>query len=178
MVRNAQNIEECSFLFDLPNGGFTAVLTDYGIRSISFPPWSAQSTTDAVSSWTRISGMPTENINSLAEQLFKLLEAYWNGERVEFDLPLDLDGPSFYLAIWRVLGTVPWGKTRTYGWLAAETGKPGAARAAGSACARNPIPIILPCHRILPSSGKPGNFSSGPQWKRKMLEMEGSLVVG
>jgi methylated-DNA-[protein]-cysteine S-methyltransferase len=108
------------------------------------------------------------------------LDAYFAGERRLVDLPVDL---SLVTAPYRraVLETlhhdVGPGQVVTYGALAARTGHPRAARAVGSACARNPIPMVVPCHRVLPGSGGIGGYGGGPERKSLLLELEGSLPV-
>ncbi len=104
------------------------------------------------------------------------------GEEVELGaIPLDLDGvPDFHRRVYEHLRTIPSGTTRSYGQLAQELGAPGAARAIGQAMARNPFPLVVPCHRVLGSKGLPGGFSApgGVDTKRRLLELEGvSLPV-
>lgn len=88
-------------------------------------------------------------------------------------IPVDLRrGSPFQRQVWQALHKVPFGETRSYLQVAASIGKPSAARAVGQACGRNPIPVIIPCHRVLASNGKLGGFSSGLQVKQKLLELE------
>lgn len=81
------------------------------------------------------------------------------------------DAPPFLARAWKALRRVPWGSAVTYRELAAAAGSPGASRAAGQACARNPLLLIVPCHRVLAEDG-PGGFGPGPEWKAKLLELE------
>ena len=105
------------------------------------------------------------------------LKAYFNGARVTFDFPLDLAGaPVFYLQVWNIVKNIPYGEVRSYGWGARELGKPGAARAVGQALARNPVPVIIPCHRVIHSNGTPGGFAgkmSSVETKLRLLSLEG-----
>ena len=88
--------------------------------------------------------------------------------------PLDLSGGTpFQQNVWRALRKISRGKTRSYGEIARQIGKPKAVRAVGSACGANPIPIFAPCHRVLAANKKPGGFSGGLNWKRKLLALEG-----
>jgi O-6-methylguanine DNA methyltransferase len=88
--------------------------------------------------------------------------------------PLDLSsGTSFQQEVWQFLLTIPVGEVRTYGELAEALERPGSARAIGQACAANPIPLLIPCHRILAAHGRLGGYSSGHAWKRRLLECEG-----
>ena len=100
------------------------------------------------------------------------LEAYLAGELQEFDLPLAPEGTPFQQSVWQKLQTIPYGKTATYGELAAELGKPNASRAVGAANGRNPIPIVIPCHRVIGSNGKLTGFSGGLHIKEALLSLE------
>jgi O-6-methylguanine DNA methyltransferase len=99
------------------------------------------------------------------------LEAYGEGELKSFDLSLDLRGTPFQLRVWQALREIPYGEVRTYGQLAASLGQPGASRAVGGANGRNPIPLIVPCHRVVASDGL-GGFTGGLEWKERLLAHE------
>ena len=102
-----------------------------------------------------------------------LLQRYFNGEPVEFDLDLDLqEGTKFQQSVWRATYHIPYGEVRSYGWIARKIGKPLATRAVGRAEGANPVPIIIPCHRVLRSDGKLGGYSAGLHWKPKLLDQE------
>ncbi len=89
--------------------------------------------------------------------------------------PLDLNaGTTFQQQVWAALRTIPVGSTRTYGEIARMLGKPGASRAVGAACGANPIPVLVPCHRVLAAGSKLGGFSSGLNWKTLLLNREGT----
>jgi O-6-methylguanine DNA methyltransferase len=91
--------------------------------------------------------------------------------------PLDLSGGTpFQQNVWRALQKISRGKTRSYGEIARRIGKPRAVRAIGGACGANPIPIFIPCHRVLAANGKPGGFSGGLNWKRELLAHEGIVL--
>ncbi len=100
--------------------------------------------------------------------------AYLAGELRTFALSLAPHGTPFQLKVWQSLCGVPYGQTTTYGEIARSIGHPTAARAVGGAVGRNPLPILIPCHRVLPSSGKLGKFGPGPVWKARLLEIEGA----
>ncbi len=101
------------------------------------------------------------------------LSNYFKGCDVNFSPKIKfLKGTDFEKKVWDSLKTVPFGKTRSYKWLAEKLGNPNAVRAVGQALAKNPIPIVLPCHRIIESSGSLGGYSSGTDIKRRLLEME------
>ncbi len=100
------------------------------------------------------------------------LREYFAGTRTRFELPVKLSGTPFQMKVWRAMGEIPYGETRTYGELAAQTGSPKAARAVGGACHCNPIMIILPCHRVVGASGKLTGFGGGLGAKRLLLALE------
>jgi methylated-DNA-[protein]-cysteine S-methyltransferase len=105
------------------------------------------------------------------------LEQYFAGERVRFDVPLRLDGGSaFFQSVWRRLLEVPFGATTTYGELARELGRPSAARAVGLANGRNPIAIIVPCHRVIGAGGDLTGYAGGLERKRFLLDHEAALM--
>lgn len=101
------------------------------------------------------------------------LDEFFDGRRTSFELPLDLSLSSpFRRNVQEILAEVPFGVTTTYAHLAQEVGSPGASRAVGSACATNPIPVIIPCHRVLRTDGKLGGYRGGLDSKRFLLELE------
>lgn len=100
------------------------------------------------------------------------LTEYFDGRRRSFDLPLGLDGSGFQRRVWDQLQTIPFGTTVSYGELARHIGRTGAARAVGSANARNPIAVIVPCHRVVGSSGQLTGYGGGLRAKRYLLDLE------
>ena len=155
------------------NAGWVAMaFTDRGLSALSLPV----ATQDEAERRFTNKGMAIsdgeclEHISLFADDL----KRYFLGERVSFEVELDLSG----LTDWRrrVLmktAEIPYGELITYGELAAAVGSPGAARAVGQAMARNPVPIVVPCHRVVAASGKLGGFSAGLEWKRRLLALEG-----
>lgn len=115
----------------------------------------------------------TRGDNLLLKRARQQLALWFAGKLQSFDLPLDLVGTQFQQAVWRELLAIPRGETRSYGQIAAKLGKPGAARAVGGACGANPLPIIIPCHRVVGSDGSLTGFGSGLDLKQKLLAMEG-----
>jgi len=85
-------------------------------------------------------------------------------------------GTPFQQKVWKVLQTIPYGETRTYKWVAQKIGKPKAVRAVGQACGANPLPLIIPCHRVVASGNKLGGFSGGLRLKKKLLRREGIIL--
>jgi methylated-DNA-[protein]-cysteine S-methyltransferase len=100
------------------------------------------------------------------------LEEYFAGERTEFDVPMELDGTAFQKEVWAELSRIPYGETISYGELARRVGRPKGPRAVGQANGRNPIPIIVPCHRVLAGNGI-GGYGGGLPLKRALLAVEG-----
>jgi AraC family transcriptional regulator, regulatory protein of adaptative response / methylated-DNA-[protein]-cysteine methyltransferase len=98
-----------------------------------------------------------------------------DGRTPTIDLPLDVRGTAFQRAVWEELRRIPAGETRTYAEVAEAIGAPRASRAVGSACGANPVPIVVPCHRVVPSAGGVGNYGLGPHRKEELLRREGSL---
>ena len=100
------------------------------------------------------------------------LEAYFSGKRRAFNVPLAPEGTPFQRQVWSVLLTIPYGETRSYGELASRLGRSKASRAVGAANGRNPIPIIIPCHRVIGADGSLTGFGGGLAIKRQLLELE------
>jgi methylated-DNA-[protein]-cysteine S-methyltransferase len=100
------------------------------------------------------------------------LDAYFRGELTAFDLPLDLHGTPFQRSVWARLRAIPYGETRTYGELAEELGKPGASRAVGLANGKNPVGVIVPCHRVVGANGSLTGYGGGLSRKQRLLDLE------
>ncbi len=97
---------------------------------------------------------------------------YLEGKRKAFDIPYIMVGTDFEKKVWSILLTIPYGETRSYRWLARKAGLPKGARAVGQALKRNPLPILIPCHRIIQEDGGLGGYSSGVDMKRRLLDLE------
>jgi methylated-DNA-[protein]-cysteine S-methyltransferase len=113
--------------------------------------------------------------NRLLAETARQLQAYFAGQLREFRLPLDMRGTDFQMRVWRQLQTIPYGETRSYLQIAAAIGSPKAVRAAGAANGANPIPIIVPCHRVIGASGKLVGYGGGLPLKKRLLELEGGV---
>ncbi len=109
------------------------------------------------------------------EELKRELREYAEGRRRSFSIPLDLEVRPFQRAVLLAIARIPFGETRTYGWVAREIGQPKAARAVGQALHTNPIPIILPCHRVIASDGRLGGYGGGLPLKQTLLALEGVM---
>jgi methylated-DNA-[protein]-cysteine S-methyltransferase len=113
-----------------------------------------------------------DDVPPVLEETAMQLEEYFAGERTAFDVPLDLDGTLFQTEVWAELARIPYGETISYGELARRVGRPSGPRAVGQANGRNPIPVIVPCHRVLASNGI-GGYGGGLPMKRALLALEG-----
>jgi methylated-DNA-[protein]-cysteine S-methyltransferase len=121
---------------------------------------------------------PTTAKNASAQRVLaatsKQLAEYFAGQRTSFTIPLDLRGTAFQIKSWKALSRIPYGKTISYGRQAQNIGNPKACRAVGSANSKNPIPIIVPCHRVVSADGSLGGFSLGLKMKKQLLDLERS----
>lgn len=113
----------------------------------------------------------------LTQKVIQQVEAYLAGEREYFDIPLAPTGTAFQLAVWKALCQIPYGYTTSYKAIAIQIGKPQAARAVGMANHRNPIAILIPCHRVISISGKLQGYAAGVEIKAKLLQLEKRKAV-
>ena len=111
-------------------------------------------------------------------EVVRQLEAYFDGKLRDFNLPLSPSGTDFQLKVWRTLQTIPYGETWSYGQLARRIRRPDAPRAVGAANGQNPIPVIIPCHRVIGADGSLTGFGGGLPIKQKLLALEGALPDG
>jgi methylated-DNA-[protein]-cysteine S-methyltransferase len=121
-----------------------------------------------------------ENTSAFGDLPYRL-QRYFYGEEASFPDSLDLSGATdFQKAVWNATRSIPYGGIRTYTWVAQQIGSSHACRAVGGALARNPFPIIVPCHRVIASNGNPGGFSGGLALKKRLLKLEAALpdVIG
>lgn len=114
--------------------------------------------------------------NSILEKTEDQLKEYFSGKRSVFDIPLDPNGTNFQKQVWQQLLKIPYGQYITYGEQARRLGSPKSARAVGAANGKNPIGIIIPCHRVIGASGHLTGFAGGLKIKRQLLDLEGSLL--
>ena len=117
-----------------------------------------------------------EGDNSVLQATRVQLDEYFSGARKQFDLPLAPQGTPFQTEVWQTLATIPYGETISYAQLAQRVGKPTAMRAVGAANGRNPLPIVLPCHRVIGADGSLTGFGGGLPTKQFLLELEGALA--
>ena len=152
------------------HGTFVAQFNDTGLCRLDFPgkagtPKAAPPPTGLAKCWLAATAGALESL------LF--------GQAPRRLPPIDLsDGTDFQQSVWRQLLKIPPGQTRSYGEIAGRLAKPGASRAVGSACGANPIPVIVPCHRVLAAHRRIGGFSGGPGWKQRLLCIEQAEFIG
>ena len=156
-----------------PIGIIWAATTGKGLLRVDFP----QPEFKFIESIRRrIDAVLVKETGDKFHELIRSLGSYFEGERVTFDLPLDLRGTEFQKAIWNAIHRIPYGRLMSYGGLAAAVGRPRAVRAAGNAVGSNPLAIIIPCHRVIRSDGSLGGFGGGLDLKRYLLNIEGVLL--
>ena len=149
-----------------PVGELRLIAGDHGLRAIL---WGAE---DAA----RIASIDEDDLvegsTPVLDQAVAQLQEYFDGTRREFDLPLDPSGTPFQQSAWMVLRTIPYGKTISYGQQAEQLGDPNKARAVGAANGKNPLSIVVPCHRVIGSSGALTGFAAGLDVKSWLLDHE------
>ena len=116
--------------------------------------------------------------NKWMNQAAEELRAYFAGTLRIFRVPLDMEGTEFQLSVWNYLTKIPYGETRSYGQVAEAIARPKAVRAVGAANGSNPVAIIVPCHRVIGSSGKLTGYGGGLPMKKRLLELEGAWTMG
>jgi methylated-DNA-[protein]-cysteine S-methyltransferase len=152
-----------------PAAGLTLRLaaSPAGLRAIEFDP-------------ARSNAGPHNDGNPVTREAARQLRAYFAGRLREFDLPLDPEGTEFQKLVWRQVRSIPYGETRSYGEIAVAVGSPRASRAVGAANGANPLPIVVPCHRVIGASGRLVGYGGGLDLKRRLLGLErgGSGLFG
>ncbi len=157
--------------FKSPIGEILVTRTEKGLSFVSFPKNTWEKFLLALGKDKSIELIRNENkFLSLKSDL----KDYFSGKKVVFKEKLDLTGGTdFQKKVWTAMLKIPYGETRSYGWLAQQAGGKNKARATGAACGTNPIPLIIPCHRVIKSDKTLGGYSSGLGIKRKLLKIEG-----
>jgi len=145
-----------------------------GLLCITLPQRSAQEASQLLGDSINY----TTEVPHLFKDLMKRLVSYFSGQKVTFPDKLDLSkATAFQRKVWETTRLIPYGETRSYAWVAEKIGKQRAARAVGQALGRNPLPIIVPCHRVIASDGKLGGYTGGLKMKRYFLRLEGSSNI-
>jgi methylated-DNA-[protein]-cysteine S-methyltransferase len=158
-------------LADSPVGDLLVAVTEHGVCRIAYRP------DEALDELTRDFGARVLRLPRRVDPVRRELAEYFAGDRRDFDLRADLSPmPAFQRLVLHELARVPFGEVTTYGALAARIGKPRAARAVGGALNRNPVPIILPCHRVVGAGGNLVGYAGGLDRKEALLRLEGALL--
>ena len=156
--------------FDSPFGSMLCASTEAGLAYLQLPRASGR----GFAGWLRRCAPDAEVREAWApnREVVVQIREYLEGKRDGFTLPLDLRGTPFQRAVWEALRAVPYGETRTYGELARAAGHPSAVRAVGAANGANPVPLVVPCHRVVASGGRLGGYGGGLGLKRRLLALE------
>ena len=152
--------------YDSPHGRMLLVATGEGLSGVYFNRQKYFPAKDR--QWQRAPN------HAPLKQAKRELAEYFAGKRTRFEVALDPQGTPFQRSVWKAISRVRFGKTITYGTLAAKAGRPGSARAAGAATGRNPISIVVPCHRIVGANGSLTGYAGGLDRKRALLALEGA----
>jgi methylated-DNA-[protein]-cysteine S-methyltransferase len=159
-------------MLESPIGKLLAAETDDTLRIIRFSSGpkglAGAASAEPLAEWEPVSAGRPGVLRDLQQQL----NAYFAGRLRDFEIPLDPQGTDFQRSVWEGLRAIPYGQSVSYGVLAERVGRPTAARAVGAANGRNPIPIVIPCHRVIGSSGKLTGFGGGLATKQALLELE------
>ena len=159
---------------DTPIGKLTVVAADTGIRRIL---WDGEPPPEGAVPRRPARRREIEGSSDILDAAVTQIREYFAGARTTFDLPLDLGGTPFQQKVWLELGSIPFGTTISYGEQAQRIGRPQAARAVGAANGRNPVPIVLPCHRVIGSGGALTGFGGGLDTKRALLRHEAEVLA-
>jgi O-6-methylguanine DNA methyltransferase len=156
-----------------PDGTFLAHYSEHGLMRLDFPGSKKPS-----AAWAKIPREIRAQISSWHKLTARALKEALLAQPISQLPPLDLvDATKFQRKVWSALQEIPAGETKTYGEVAREIGSPKAVRAVGSGCGANPIPVLIPCHRMIAARGKIGGFSGGLKWKELLLKREGVLFI-
>jgi epoxyqueuosine reductase len=154
--------------FDSPIGSLRLASSEAGLAYLELPHASGR----GLGGWLRRQGLRGEEGFAPNRRAIKQIVEFLEAKRMEFDLPLDVRGTAFQLDVWRALQDIPYGETRSYAQLAEAVGRPNAVRAVGSANGANPVSLVVPCHRVINSTGRLGGYGGGLELKAKLLAME------
>lgn len=163
---NPKTQKPCHYqLLDTPIGSLRLVSDGAALTKIEFPQQHSACSGE------------TETTDPALSACAAQLTEYFAGERQAFNLPLNAGGTIFQNEVWSALADIPFGELRSYSDIATAIGRPKAVRAVGAANGRNPLPIIVPCHRVIGSNGSLTGFAGGIPLKTKLLELEGALLL-
>ena len=155
---------------DTPLGALLLAATEQGLVRVAYPN---QGHDAALAQLADLVSPRILNAPGRLDEVARQLDEYFSRRRRAFDVPVDLRlSKGFRYSVLTHLRQIPYGATESYAQVAAATGHPRAVRAAGTACATNPVPIVVPCHRVVRSDGSPGGYAGGPDAKRSLLTLE------
>jgi len=154
-------------VIDSPVGKLRLVASSKGLTAI-----------DVKATYSKLATKPDGRAQEILAEARKQLTQYFAGDRKKFDIPLDLRGTPFQIKAWKTLTRIPYGKTISYSEQAKAMRNAKAFRAVGSANGRNPIPIVVPCHRVIAGNGELGGYSLGLKMKRQLMNLEGISAAG
>jgi methylated-DNA-[protein]-cysteine S-methyltransferase len=157
-------------LYETRLGWMGIIISEKGPRRVILPCKSKKEVLDQlVDCGCQLEDRDSDDLVDLTNRL----KRYFEGEDADFADRLDLSGTTgFQRKVWSIVRNIPRGETRSYGWVARQLGSPKAARAVGQAMGRNPLPIIIPCHRVISENGNLGGFGGGLELKKSLLDME------
>ena len=158
-------------------GWFAVAATPTGVCGAAFGHENALAAGKALEEEAGISTGADVDAETIADGAVRELHAFFAGEGLAFRVPVDLNGTPFQQAVWAETNAIEFGKLATYQEVARRIGKPQAYRAVGNALGQNPLPIIVPCHRVIASDGTFGGYTRGLPWKERLLALEGSLAL-
>lgn len=165
-MKATQRIQQTYFYKTVqsPVGALKLVASDRGLAAILWEKDDPQR--------VRLGALTEDKNHPLLLETERQLRDYFAGKRTTFSVPFDFAGTAFQKQVWEALMAIPFGKTPSYGEIARQIGRPKAARAVGAAIGRNPISIIVPCHRVIGSNGKLTGFAGGLETKASLLKLE------
>lgn len=172
-------MEKLSFAITTTAWGYVALAAGkHGLRHLILPLARKQQAFEALAAALHGETLSPDEGHALLRSLVPQIKAYFQGQQVEFKLKLDYDvGTVFQREVWCVARTIAYGQTRTYGWIAEKLGDPDARRAVGQALHANPLPLVVPCHRVVASRGRLGGFSGGAEMKSRLLKLEHAILT-
>lgn len=161
-------------VFNTKWGWVSILASDKGLLAITLPQHTQKQAVNSLGERVRDGTLSTDKFSDLIESF----QSYYAGKMVVFTDRLDFSfATPFLRRVWEATRLIPYGETRSYGWVARQIGKPSAARAVGQALGRNPFLIVVPCHRVIAGDGGLGGFGSDPEMKRTLLELEKSTTL-
>jgi O-6-methylguanine DNA methyltransferase len=167
------NLEFFAAIFRVDEGWMGILVSEKGLCRVFLPGRTERAVRAVLLKGCQGSPINFKPPEKLVKPFINDFSGYFSGSVKRFSLPLDFCGATdFERAVWKVTRAIPYGETRTYGWVAKMLRRPNAVRAVGGALGRNPLPIIIPCHRVVGTDGSLGGFSGGLAWKRRLLALE------